>query len=196
MHKYLWITLFLIGFGASAAGAQMSAMQTVEIQVDRLLEILESDRTDEETLEAIKNEFIDFFDFEGMSRLALGRHWRDISADQRQQFTGLYRELLEKTYLDQVLEYRDERVRFLDERELADNRSEVITQVVRQEKLIPVNYRLIRQDGQWRIYDLIIENVSLSRNYRTQFASFLERNTFEDLMDELRRMARDEGESS
>lgn len=191
MHKYLWITLALLVFGTSPAGADMSALQTVESQVDRLLEILESGKSDEEILEAIRNEFIDFFDFESMSRLALGRHWRDISPDQRRQFTGLYRELLETTYLNQVLEYRDERVRFLDERELADNRAEVLTQVVRQNQLIPVNYRLIQQDGQWRIYDLIIESVSLSRNYRSQFASFLERNSFEDLMDELRRRTKE-----
>jgi phospholipid transport system substrate-binding protein len=192
MRKYLGIILILVGFGVSPAEAQMSAMQTVETQVDRLLEILESDRTDEQILEAIRNEFIDFFDFESMSRLALGRHWRDLSSDQRRQFIASYRKLLETTYLDQVLEYRDERVRFLDERELADNRSEVLTQVVHQDQLIPVNYRLIQQDGQWRIYDLIIENVSLSRNYRSQFASFLERNSFEDLLDELRRKAGNE----
>jgi phospholipid transport system substrate-binding protein len=192
MRNYLWIILFLVGFGVSPAGAQMSAMQTVETGVDRLLQILESDRTDEQILEAIRDEFIDFFDFESMSRLALGRHWRDLSSDQRRQFIDLYRKLLETTYLDQVLEYRDERVRFIDERELADNRSEVLTQVVHQDQLIPVNYRLIQQEGQWRIYDLIIENVSLSRNYRSQFASFLERNSFEDLLDELRQKAGDE----
>jgi phospholipid transport system substrate-binding protein len=192
MHKCLWIVLLLFVFGASPAAAEKTALQTVEVQVERLLEILESGRTGEEILEAIRNEFIDFFDFASMSRLALGRHWRDISAEEREQFVQLYRELLENTYLDQVLEYRDEQVRFLDERELADNRAEVLTQVVRQNQLIPVNYRLIQQNGQWRIYDLVIENVSLSRNYRSQFASFLERNSFEDLLEELRRRSRAE----
>ncbi len=193
MHKCLWVVLLLFVFGTSPAAAEKTALQTVEVQVDRLLEILESDRTDEQILEAIRNEFIDFFDFVSMARLALGRHWRDISAEQREQFVRLYRELLENTYLDQVLEYRDEQVRFLDERELAENRAEVLTQVVRQNQLIPVNYRLIQQDGQWRIYDLVIENVSLSRNYRSQFAGFLERNSFEDLLEELRRKSRAEG---
>jgi phospholipid transport system substrate-binding protein len=193
MHKCLGIVLLLFVFGTTPAAAEKTALQTVEVQVERLLEILESGRTDEEILEAIRNEFIDFFDFASMSRLALGRHWRDISAEEREQFVQLYRELLENTYLDQVLEYRDEQVRFLDERELADNRAEVLTQVVRQNQLIPVNYRLIQQDGQWRIYDLVIENVSLSRNYRSQFAGFLERNSFEDLLEELRRRSRTEG---
>jgi phospholipid transport system substrate-binding protein len=192
MHKCLWIVLLLFVFGTTPATAEKTALQTVEVQVERLLEILESGRTDEQILEAIRNEFIDFFDFASMSRLALGRHWRDISAEEREQFVQLYRELLENTYLDQVLEYRDEQVRFLDERELAENRAEVLTQVVRQNQLIPVNYRLIQQDGQWRIYDLVIENVSLSRNYRSQFASFLERNSFEDLLEELRRRSRAE----
>jgi phospholipid transport system substrate-binding protein len=89
--------------------------------------------------------------------------------------------------MGRLLEYQNETVVFEKQTQMTDTRAEVQTHIVTATNQIPIHYRLILKDGQWKVYDLIIENVSLVKNYRSQFDSILSRQTPEELLDILRR---------
>ena len=114
-------------------------------------------------------------------------NWNKLNAAQRQEFVQLFRQVLEKAYIDKILAYTDEKIVFDREIKLSENQSEVQTRVVTASKEIPISYRVILKDGAWKVYDVVIENVSLVQNYRTQFNDILAKNTPEQLLEILRK---------
>jgi phospholipid transport system substrate-binding protein len=122
------------------------------------------------------------FDFTELSRFTLGAGWRRFDPQQRKRFVDLYRELLESVYMSRLLEYKDQKVIFKREVNLSDTRREVQTAIVTDNGDIPMNYRMIQKDGVWKVYDVIIENVSLAGNYRSQFRSILSQDTPDQLL--------------
>jgi phospholipid transport system substrate-binding protein len=169
---------FLLAVSAAAAGP---AQDHVRTQVGRVLGVLRDaelakpgKRTErEERIRAIAD---DLFDFEGLSRRTLGIHWRKFSAAERKEFQALYRTLLERAYMNRICAYKDETVRYPGERKLAKGRVEVPTEIVTAKAVVPVAYRVILKGKTWRVYDVVIEGVSLVRNYRSQFRDILRRN--------------------
>jgi phospholipid transport system substrate-binding protein len=127
------------------------------------------------------------FDFQEISKRAVARHWSDFSDAEKTEFTDVFAQFLGNTYIDKVQgEYHNEQVVYLDQLLHADNYAEVRTQIVRETVEIPVNYRMIKdQAGQWKVYDIIVEGVSLVKNYRTQFADILRKETPAQLIQRL-----------
>ncbi|MEJ2041353.1 MAG: ABC transporter substrate-binding protein, partial [Desulfosarcinaceae bacterium] len=110
-----------------------------------------------------------------------------MSPDLQEQFTKLYRDLLEGVYMDRLLSYKGQKINYVRQIQLSDTRAQVDTQVVTpQGQEIPMAYKLVDENGQWRVYDMVIENVSLAQNYRSQFTSFLQNKSFSDLLEQLR----------
>lgn len=126
------------------------------------------------------------FDWVELSRRTLALNWNKLDVDQRGEFVSLYKQLLEKTYMDRIQDYKDEQVEFTAEVALADNQAEVQTLVRAPDKNIPISYRLINRSGQWRIYDVVVEGVSLVQNYRSQFNNILASKSPRDMLDDLR----------
>ncbi len=126
------------------------------------------------------------FDWVELSRRTLALNWNTFDVEQRGEFVGLYKKLLEKTYMDRIQDYKDEKVEFTAEDRLDENQVEVRTVVRAPDKDIPINYRLINRTGQWRVYDVVVEGVSLVQNYRSQFNNILSSKTPKDMLDDLR----------
>jgi phospholipid transport system substrate-binding protein len=122
-----------------------------------------------------------------LSRRALARNWNNMNAAQRQEFVQLFRQVLEKAYADKILSYSSEKIVFDRENLLSENQAEVQTRIITSSKEIPVSYRVILKDGDWKVYDVVVENVSLVQNYRTQFNDILAKNTPEQLLEILRK---------
>jgi len=116
------------------------------------------------------------FDPEELARRTLAAHWEAFSPDERARFTAAFVKLLERTYLRRLEAYTDEKVVFLDEAALGEGRSEVSTKIVTASKEVPIVYRLIKKT-EWKVYDVIIEGVSLVQNYRNQFNQVLTRDS-------------------
>lgn len=95
----------------------------------------------------------------------------------------LFRQLLEAVYTDRLLQHQGEKVIFKNETALSGNRSLVKSHIVAAGGNIAIDYRLYRKDGTWKVYDLIIEDVSLAKNYRSQFSSILTNETKEKFLD-------------
>lgn len=122
------------------------------------------------------------FDFGEMARRSLGPHWSKRSEAEQKEFVRLFTELLESAYLSKLEEYSGEQVRYVAERNEKDL-AEVDTRVVgKKGEEFALDYRLMNQNGQWKIVDVIIENISVVNNYRSQFARVLSKSSFEELM--------------
>ena len=167
-------------------------LKIIETRVDRIVKIL-GDKGLEEDVKVKKLEMAadETFDYGYLSRMTLGRNWLKLDDGQRSEFVDLYRQLLEKNYMGQLLAYTDEKVVFDRQTMLSDTKAEVDSNVVSSDKKIPITYRLIRRDGDWKVYDLVIEGISLVSNYRTQFNDILSRQTPAEMLAILRKKVTD-----
>ena len=127
------------------------------------------------------------FDFTELSKRSLGQNWNKFNPDQQKEFIKLYKSLLEDTYADKITSYTDEKLVFGKEISLSEKTVEVQTTVVTKTSEVPINYRVIEENGHWKVYDVVIEGVSLISNYRTQFREILASKTPEALLETLRK---------
>ncbi len=170
-------------------------LETVETTVSKVMTLLKDPALDAEkdtkaakgVREKIVKTIDKVFDFEEFSRRSLARHWYRLSAAQQEEFIGLFKRLLQKTYLDRITKNDEAEVRYEREIRLAEEQFEVQTKVVSDSKAIPIFYRLYKtEEDDWRVYDVLIENVSLVRNYRSQFDQLMTRGSPEALLKRLR----------
>lgn len=126
------------------------------------------------------------FDYTEMSRRALGAPWNQLTDQQKQEFVDLFRMLLTNSYADKIETYSGEDVQYLNERTEKEY-AEVRTKVLSGKTEIPLDYRLIHKADEWRVYDVVVDNVSLVNNYRGQFAKILRASSYTDLVDQLRK---------
>ena len=181
--------MWLVTANFSFAGP---ALDAVKGNADAVLKVLKNPAYQGETGKKAKQEQMrkisqKMFDFAELSKRTLGMNWNKFSAAQRQEFVDLYKEILEDAYVDKITSYTDERINYTKELQLSENSAEVQSIVVTKSGEIPVNYRMHNKDGQWRVYDVVIEGVSLVNNYRTQFREILANNPPEYLLDTLRK---------
>jgi phospholipid transport system substrate-binding protein len=163
--------------------------------IDRGIEIvkrpdLKGEAKKQERRALLRKELFPYFDFEEMSRRALGIHWRGRTPQERQEFVKLFQELLENSYAGKIEGYNGEKIVYGKEA-LDPPYAEVRTKIVTpQGDEYSVNYRLLKGGDRWRVYDVVIEGVSLVNNYRSQFADLLDRYSFGEMMNRLRETVR------
>lgn len=127
------------------------------------------------------------FDFEEISKRTVARNWKDFSEAEKTAFADVFAQFLGNTYIDKIQgEYHNERITYIGQDFYSDDYAEVKTQIVREALEIPVDYRMFKnKDGVWKVYDIIVEGVSLVKNYRTQFASILRKKSPAQLIEQL-----------
>jgi phospholipid transport system substrate-binding protein len=125
------------------------------------------------------------FDFEEMAKRSLAVHWKSRGEADHQEFVTLFRSLLSNTYAGKIENYSGEPVNYLKER-LKGGYAEVQTTIVSAQTEISLDYRLILKNDTWRVYDVVVNGVSLVKNYRSQFARIIHRSSYEDLVIALR----------
>jgi phospholipid transport system substrate-binding protein len=127
-----------------------------------------------------------YFDYQEMAKRSLGPAWGKLSPGQRQEFVALFSQLLEASYSDKIEKYA-QRVKIDYTGEILDGEyAEVRTVVVKANDRIPLNYRLMNQGGTWKVYDVIIEGVSLVSNYRSQFSKIIHESGYAELVKRLK----------
>jgi phospholipid transport system substrate-binding protein len=179
----LGIFLFMqpVSVAAGAPGDQ------VRQSVDKLLAILADPRLKQEgkkneRREELKKVIYQRFDFTEMARRALGPEWRRHTPEEQKEFVQLFTDLLERAYLKQIESYNDQKVRYLNERE-DHGYAEVDTKIVDNKgQEFSVNYRLDNVNGDWKVYDVVIEDISLVNNYRAQFSRVLASSSYQELV--------------
>ncbi|MCX5848758.1 MAG: ABC transporter substrate-binding protein [Deltaproteobacteria bacterium] len=171
------------------AGAPLN---TVQKSVNDVLDVLRNPKLKAESAKEIKKEklrliYKDMFDEMEFSRRTLTRNWNNFNPAQRAEFVKLFEQVLEKSYADKILDYTNEKVEFFKEEMKSDTQAEIQSKIITSSKEIPIFYRVILKDGKWKVYDVVIENVSLVQNYRTQFNDILAKNTPDQLLETLRK---------
>lgn len=126
------------------------------------------------------------FDYREMSRRALGAPWNNLSDKEKDEFVSLFQTLLVNTYADKIESYTGQGVHYINERTEKDY-AEVRTKVLTGKTDIPLDYRLLHRDSIWRVYDVVVDGVSLVNNYRGQFTKILRTSSYADLVDQLRK---------
>ena len=127
-----------------------------------------------------------YFDYQEMAKRSLGPAWGKLSPGQRQEFVALFAQLLEASYSDKIEKYA-QRVKIDYTGEILDgNVAEVRTVVLRTNDRIPLNYRLMQENGGWKVYDVVIEGVSLVSNYRSQFSRIIHESSYAELVRRLK----------
>ncbi len=122
------------------------------------------------------------FDFKEMSKRVLGREWRKLSPEQKEHFVTLFTKLLEHAYIGKIEDYSKQTVEFKRQR-IRGNRAEVQTILKEKNVVIPVSYIMILENGnQWMVYDIIVEGVSLVRNYMEQFREIVRQGGYAKLI--------------
>ncbi|MDP8234710.1 MAG: ABC transporter substrate-binding protein [Candidatus Saelkia tenebricola] len=137
--------------------------------------------------EKIREVLEPMFNFYEMSKRSLGRHWKNCTAEEREEFTQIFTDILRETYLDRSTSYSGEKIIYI--RENTQNiRSKVQTNIITTEgKKISVDFSMIKNNNAWKIYDITIEGVSTVGNYRSQFNSILNESPFSHLIKELQK---------
>jgi phospholipid transport system substrate-binding protein len=187
LNIILLAVLLIWPFQVLAGGAK----DTVEAQINKMLTKMKSPEFKAMDRDAQVNEvgkiINEVFDWQELSRRTLGREWRKFTPEQQKEFVSLFEKLLQGTYADRVLAYTSEKIEFGKETELKKGRVEVESYIVTLDnKKIPLFYRLTDKSGQWRVYDVVIEGISMVKNYRGQFREILKTKKPEDLLQILR----------
>jgi phospholipid transport system substrate-binding protein len=173
-------------------GYAATPKETVETGVTNLLDTLGNAafkaKLKDQQIEIIGTEIDKVFDFKEMSRRTLGRNWKKMSAEQRTEFVSLFKKLLQGVYADRLLAYSDQKVLFDKEIMLKKGRAEVQSYLQTSDGTkIPLFYRMTDKSGSWKVYDIIIEGVSMVKNYRTQFKQILSKGSPDKLLEILRK---------
>lgn len=156
--------------------------QALEVLQDQ--ELKKPERTDE-LVTRLKKIADARFDYGEMAKRALGTQWHQLAERDQQEFVDLFTEFLTATYVEKIHSYSGEEVKFLNERR-EGNYAEVKTIMVGRKTEIPLDYRLWEKDGDWKTYDVVIDGISLVRNYRGQFTSIIHASSYEQLVQTLR----------
>ncbi len=175
----------------AAVGAETDGPQAqLEVSVSHFLDVLKDPELkkpgqEEKRRKKVVELAFSQFNMPRMAMLALGRGWRKLSPSERKEFTGLFKKLLTKSYISMIDNYSGQKVVFTRE-EIRGNKAEVRSKVVSGDRETPIYYRLKREpDGKWLIYDVLIENVSLVRNYRSQFAPLMQKKGYAGLREQM-----------
>lgn len=167
-------------------------LETVKSHVDRVLDVLRDPSLKAESAKKVKKDKLraiseKMFDFTELSKRTLALNWSKFNPEQQKEFIKLYTSLLEDAYASKIMSGEDDKVVFGKEIALTDKTAEVRSTILRKTGEVPVSYRMILEDGAWRVYDVVIEGVSLINNYRSQFREILSNKPPESVLETLRK---------
>ena len=138
-------------------------------------------------LDRLRDVVFPLFNFPEMARRSLGYHWRRLSPVERQEFVTLFTNLLERSYAGKIDLYDGEIVIFTGEA-VEDNYARVDTKIIsKRGEEYSIDYKLLRTNGDWRIYDVVVEHISLVNNYRSQFNRVIANSSYENLIKKINR---------
>jgi len=188
VSSMLGVSFVLGGLAVVLAGAATESVKTTINDVIRILENQELEKPGraDERRRLLEKTIGARFNYEEMAKRTLGAHWAKLNDTERREFVELFTSLLTTTYADKITGYSGEQVQYLNEL-LEGEYAEVLTKVVSGKAEIPLDYRLLNQSSDWRVYDVIVDGVSLVNNYRGQFTKILRTSSYADLIEQLRK---------
>jgi len=184
MLRVIILTCLMMFSQMLSAGHGDAAGNLVKVTAERIINRIEQDRSvinsnPRHVFELVDEILLPHIDFKRMSRWVLGKYWRRAKPAQREAFTNEFRDLLIRTYSTALLEYSGQQINFLPVRASADASSVSVRTEIRPDNgpVIPISYDLyLNDEGEWKVYDVSIDGISLVANYRSSFASQIRRS--------------------
>lgn len=189
------VTAIVFAFSMTAMSAAAGPpTEQIRSTVDRAIVVLKDPRLKplaktKERRDHLKKILFARFDFTEMAKRALAANWRRRTAQEQEEFVALFTELLERAYADIIESYSDEKIIYIGERldgSYADVSSKVLTSNGEE---YSINYRAHLVNGEWRVYDVIAENISVVNNFRSQFNRVIVNSSYDELVRRLREKA-------
>lgn len=181
----LFATLFI---GVSVANAEVSAEEFVRETADEVLASIKNDKeiqagNQQKVFALVEEKILPNFDFERVSRLVLGKNWKVATPEQQTSFQKEFRGLLLRTYATALGKYKDHVIEYKPMRAEPGAKSVTVKTLILQSggQPVAVDYSLVKVENGWKVYDIVIENVSLVTNYRSQFSSEIRLNGIDSL---------------
>jgi phospholipid transport system substrate-binding protein len=184
----LVVLILLVSAPSAFAGSAREQVQSAIEQVTAILNDpnLKSAAKKNERIERLRQVIFPKFDFAEMAKRSLGANWQRRTPEEQQEFVKLFRELVENSYMDNLEGYNGEKVNIVGEKQEKDF-AQVNTKIVNNKgEEFSVDYRLLPSGSDWKIYDVVIENISIVNNYRSQFNRVIAKSSFDDLLQKLR----------
>lgn len=179
-----FMAMFLF-YSPSAFASEITSK--VKATIDEVIEIVTDENLKKQTKtrrEKIREVIGKRFSYDQMVMRSLAKEWTDRTPQEQREFRDLFKRLLENSYANKIESYSDEKINYVDE-VIKGNYSLVKTEIVRKDGSISVDYKLINNGGEWRVYDFVIEGVSMIRNYRSQFTKIIRKDSYEVLVQRL-----------
>jgi phospholipid transport system substrate-binding protein len=188
------IVVWLLATSAAADSPTAQIKSTVD-QVIKLLTDprLSGENKNHERHRLLRDTILPQFDFKEMSRRSLGPNWRRLTPKQQDEFVDVFTDLLGKAYLGRIESYNKERFIYINEtidEPYAEVRSKIVTSKGEE---FSINYRLRQTGGMWKIYDVVVEDISLVNNYRSQFDRILSKTSYDELIRRMKEKLSDSG---
>jgi phospholipid transport system substrate-binding protein len=187
----LFTGLFMAAF-MQAALAEMAPDELVKKTADEVLTIIKQDKDIQagniaKITEVAEEKILPNFNFDRTSRMVLGKHWRSASPEQKEQFKKQFRDLLIRTYASALSKYQNQTIEFKPLRTQPGDKEVVVRTEILQPggQPIAVDYSLEKAPDGWKVYDIVIEGVSLVTNYRGQFSEEVKRSGLDGLIQKL-----------
>ena len=184
------LLFLMLALGAEIADAGVATDQ-IKSTVDKAIIVLKDPRLKpsaktKERREQLKQILYARFDFTEMARRALGANWRRRTPQEQEEFVRLFTDILERAYADIIEGYTDEKIIYLNERvdgTYADVGSKILTSKGEE---YSIYYKAHLVSNEWKVYDVVAENISLVNNYRSQFNRVIANSSYEELIRRLR----------
>lgn len=193
MNMRLCVIVFLFFIFLPASALANQPLDDLKPSVEKVMSLLQSTKLQtKEKQDAIRSQIMeiikDIFDFNEISRSTIAGYWKDFSEEQKNEFADIFAEFLGSSYYEKIRDsYSDEDIIYDSQEIVSENKALVKTRIPREAGDIPIYYRMMLKDGKWKVYDVIIEKISLVKNYRTQFRSILRKESPGDLIGRLKK---------
>ena len=179
------VAALVLGLASAAwAGPPTDQLRTY---TDEVLKVLQNTAlTLPERREAVKHLAEEVFEVSETAKRALGQHWLQRTPAEREEFVKLFANLLEQTYIARIGEFGGEKLTYVSE-QIDGDRAIVRARITTKNGTeVPVESRLLQKETRWLIYDILVENLSLISNYRSQFDRVIRTTSYEELVKRLK----------
>ena len=181
------IIVLVVGVAPMAAGTATEAIKSTIKQMFGVLndKELKTPGRAEERRQQLEKVIGNRIAYDEMAKRSLGPQWSQLNDEERQEFVRLYAQLLRDTYSSRFDHYSDEKVEFLQEK-LEGDYAEVRTRLTGSKVSLDVDYRMLQRAGDWRVYDIVVDEISLVHSYREQFTTIIRKSSYAELVAQLR----------
>jgi phospholipid transport system substrate-binding protein len=194
MRRRAWLGGLAVAAGIAVLGGVASAgVPTDQLRgaTDRVLKMLQDPDLKQPAKKDARRQQIrsvadEIFDWGETGKRALARHWQGRSESERKEFSSLFADLIERSYISKIEQYSGERIEYAGETVEGDQATVRTKLVTKTNTEIPIDYRMQKEGDRWRAYDVIIEGVSLVSNYRTQFNRIIQQSGYPELVNKMK----------